>query len=317
MNLVGEPVRRREDERILRGNARYLDDIELPGMAHAAFVRSPHARADIVSVCTPDDAAGLLGVLTALDVGGRAQPFAVPGIEDALLASMPHPILADSEVRYAGQPVAAVIAESRALAEDVVELVEVEYAPLDAVVDPRGAPEELLRWRRVGGDVDAAFAGAAHVVGGSYALPRLVATPMETRGVIADYDEREDLLTVWGSFQDPHRPRAQLAHALGRTPDRIRVIVPEVGGAFGSKGVVAVEGVVVALAAIDLGRPVKWVEDRMENFVGAYQGRGVRADVELALDADGRILGCAPGSSPTSARTCCRPPRSRRTPPRC
>jgi carbon-monoxide dehydrogenase large subunit len=290
LNLVGEPVRRREDERMLRGRARYLDDLELPGMAHAAFVRSPHARADIVSVTSPADAAGLLGVLTAPDVAGAAQPFAVPPIEDGLLADAPHPILAEREVRYAGQPVAAVIAESRASAEDAAELVEVEYAPRDAVVDPRGAPEELLRWRRVAGDVDGAFAGAAHVVRGSYSLPRLVATPMETRGVIAVYDEREDLLTVWGSFQDPHRPRAQLAHALGRAPDRIRVIVPDVGGAFGSKGVLAVEGVAVALAAIELGRPVKWAEDRMENFVGAYQGRGVQADVELALDADGRML---------------------------
>jgi aerobic carbon-monoxide dehydrogenase large subunit len=117
-----------------------------------------------------------------------------------------------------------------------------------------------------------------------------VAVPMETRGVIASYDEHEDLLTVWGSFQDPHRPRAQLAHALGRPSDRIRVIVPDVGGAFGSKGVIGVEGVAVALAAIDLGRPVKWAEDRMENFVAAYQGRGVQAAVELALDAEGRML---------------------------
>ena len=275
---------------MLRGRARYLDDLELPGMAHAAFVRSPHARADIISITSPGDAAGLVRVLTALEVAGRARPFAVPPIEDALLAGVPHPILADTEARYAGQPVAAVIAESRAQAEDAAELVEVEYGPLDAVVDPRSAPEELMRWRRIVGDVDGAFAGAAHMVRGSYALPRLVATPMETRGVIAAYDEREDLLTVWGSFQDPHRPRAQLAHALDRAPDRIRVIVPDVGGAFGSKGVLAVEGVVVALAAIELGRPVKWAEDRMENFVGAYQGRGVEANVELALDADGRIL---------------------------
>ncbi len=290
MNHLGEPVRRREDVRILQGQARYLDDLELPWMAHAAFVRSPHARADIISVTAPAQAPGLLGVLTAIDIAPRAQPFAVPPIEDALLSGASHPILADTEVRYAGQPVAAVIAESRAQAEDAAELVEVEYEPLDAVVDPRGAPEQLMRWRRVAGDVDGAFAGAAHVVRGRYALPRLVATPMETRGVIAAYDERDDLLTVWGSFQDPHRPRAQLAHALDREPDRIRVVVPDVGGAFGSKGVIAVEGVVAALAAIDLGRPVKWAEDRMENFVGAYQGRGVEAEIELALDARGRML---------------------------
>ena len=295
LNRLGEPVRRREDVRILQGQSRYLDDLELPRMAHAAFVRSPHARAEIISVTLPAYAAGLLGVLTAIDIAGRAQPFAVPRIEGAVLAGVPHPILAATEVRYAGQPVAAVIAESRAQAEDAAELVEVEYEPLDAVVDPRGAPEELMRWRRVAGDVDGAFADAARVVRGRYALPRVVATPMETRGVIAAYDEHDDLLTVWGSFQDPHRPRAQLAHALGRAPDRIRVVVPDVGGAFGSKGVIAVEGVVAALAAIDLGRPVKWAEDRMENFVGAYQGRGVEADVELALDARGRMLAVRAG----------------------
>ena len=111
---------------MLRGCARYLDDLELPGMAHAAFVRSPHARADIISITSPGDAAGLVRVLTALEVAGRARPFAVPPIEDALLAGVPHPILADTEARYAGQPVAAVIAESRAQAEDAAELVEVE-----------------------------------------------------------------------------------------------------------------------------------------------------------------------------------------------
>jgi carbon-monoxide dehydrogenase large subunit len=295
LTLVGRPVRRREDVRILRGQGRYLDDLEPAGTLHAAFVRSPHARAEIASVSTPVRAPGLIAVLTAMEVAGRAQPFALPALEDALMGGASHPILAETEVRYAGQPVALVVAESRAEAEDAAELVEVEYEPLDAVVDPRGAHEELLRWRRVAGDVDGAFSAATHVVSGRYALPRVAAVPMETRGVLVAYDAGEDLLTVWGSFQDPHRPRAQLAQALDRAPDRIRVIVPEVGGAFGSKGVIAVEGVAVALAAIDLGRPVKWAEDRMENFLGAYQGRGVEAGVELALDADGRMLAVRAG----------------------
>ena len=286
---VGEPLRRREDRTLLRGRARYLDDLEPPGLAHVAFVRSGHARATSSRSPCPPGRRGLVGVLTATDIAGRAEPLALLTVEDALLASVPHPILADGEVRYAGQPVAAVIAESRAQAEDAAELVEVEYEPRDAVVDP-GAPPKGCSVATSVGDVDGAFAAAAHVVRGRYALPRLVATPMETRGVLAAYDERGDLLTVWGSFQDPHRPRAQLAGALGRAPDRIRVIVPDVGGAFGSKGVLPVEGVVVALAAIELGRPVKWAEDRMENFVAAYQGRGVQADVELALDAVGRML---------------------------
>jgi aerobic carbon-monoxide dehydrogenase large subunit len=295
LTLVGRPVRRREDVRMLRGQGSYLDDLEPPGTVHAAFVRSPHARAEIASVSWPARAPGLLLVMTAIDVAGRAQPFALPAVEDMLIGGASHPILAETEVRYAGQPVVLVVAESRAQAEDAAELVEVEYEQLDAVVDPRGTHEELLRWRRVAGDVDGAFSAAPHVVSGRYALPRVAAVPMETRGVIVAHDAGDDLLTVWGSLQDPHRPRAQLAHALDRAPERIRVIVPEVGGAFGSKGVIPVEGVAVALAAIDLGRPVKWAEDRMENFVAAYQGRGVQAGVELALDANGRMLAMRAG----------------------
>jgi len=286
-------------------------------MAHAAFVRSPHARADIVSVSPPARAPGLLGALTALDVAGRARPFAVPRIEDARLAGVPHPILAEDQVRYAGQPVAVVIAESRAQAEDAAELVEVGYEPHDAVVDPRGAPEELMRWRRVVGDVDGAFAGAAHVVRGRYALPRLVATPMETRGVIAVYGERDDLLTVWGSFQDPHRPRAQLAHALDREPDRIRVIVPDVGGAFGSKGVLPVEGVVwrwrrSSSAVRSSGRRTGWRTSSAPTRAGASGPTSSWRSMRKAGSSP-----CAPTSSPTSAHSCCRAPRSPRTPPRC
>ncbi len=129
---------------------------------------------------------------------------------------------------------------------------------------------------------------AAHVVRGRYALPRLAAAPIEPRGAVVEVDG--DRLTVWCSMQDPHRPLAQLSHILGIDPDRLRVIVPDVGGAFGSKGVIPAEAVVAAIAAIDLGRPVKWVEDRTENFLAAYQGRGLEGELELALDGDGRML---------------------------
>ncbi|MGN6869500.1 MAG: xanthine dehydrogenase family protein molybdopterin-binding subunit [Solirubrobacteraceae bacterium] len=173
---------------------------------------------------------------------------------------------------------------------DAAELVEVEYAALEATVDPREAPETLLRWERTVGDVDGALNRAAHRVRARHRIPRLVAAPIEPRGVVAAYDEVDDLLTIWASAQDPHRPLSQLAHALARPAERIHVIVPDVGGAFGSKGVIAVEAVAVAIASIELGRPLKWVEDRVENFLGAYQGRGVEADVELVLDASGRIL---------------------------
>ncbi len=288
--MIGQPLRRREDLPLVRGRGRYVDDLDLPGLAHVAFVRSHHARARIEDIRFPAGAAGLLCVLTAEDLAGRVRPLPVIGPEGAELADLPHPILAAGEVRYAGQPVAAVIAESRARAVDAAELVEVQYAELGAVVDPREAPETLMRWERTVGDVDGALHDAAHRVRARHRIPRLVAAPIEPRGVLAAYEEADDLLTIWASAQDPHRPLAQLAHALNRPRERIRVIVPDVGGAFGSKGAIAVEAVAVAIGALALGRPLKWVEDRVENFLGAYQGRGVEADVELALDASGRIL---------------------------
>src|SRR5436190_10818909 len=285
----GRALTRREDERILRGRTRYLDDIEPPGCLHAAFVRSPHAHARIVSVETPSAAPGLVAVLGATELDGRVRPLPIMTPHGATLASEPHPVLPSDEVRYAGQAVVAVVAESRARAEDAAELVEVEYEPLDAVVVPRGAPE-LMRWKRSSGDVDGAFARAYAVVAASYAIPRLAAVPLEPRGALASYDGGSDRLTMWCSAQDTHRPLAQLAHVLSRDPESIHLIVPDVGGAFGSKGSLPPESAVVAVAAMQLGRPVKWTEDRLENFLAGYQGRGIEADVELALAADGRML---------------------------
>ena len=288
--MIGEPLRRREDLPLLRGQGRYVDDIDLPGLAHVVFVRSHDARARILDVGLPSSAPGLLGVLTARDLRGRARPLPVAELDDAELADLPHPILAADEVRYAGQPVAAVVAETRAQAVDAAELVEVQYETLQAVVDPREAPETLMRWERSAGDADGVLRSAPHRVASRYRIPRLVAAPIEPRGVVVANDERSDLLTVWASAQDPHRPLAQLAHALARPAEGIRVVVQDVGGAFGSKGTIPVEAVAVAVAAIELGRPLKWVEDRVENFLAAYQGRGVEAEVELGLDGRGRIL---------------------------
>jgi aerobic carbon-monoxide dehydrogenase large subunit len=287
--LVGQPIARREDERILRGGARYLDDIELPGLLHAAFVRSPYAHAAIVDVRPPSSAEGMVAVLTAADLAGRARPLPIQPVPGCELADEPHPILATEEVRYAGQAIALVVGTSRALAEDVAELVEVDYDERDAVADPRASDFVLERFVRSAGDVDGTFAGAQRVVRGRYALPRLVAAPLEARGIVARGDGA-DLLTVWCSTQDTHRALAQLAHVLDRPDDSIRVIVPDVGGAFGSKGGIAPEAAAVAVAAMDLGRPVKWAEDRFENFLAGYQGRGMQADVELALSADGDLL---------------------------
>jgi aerobic carbon-monoxide dehydrogenase large subunit len=291
--MIDRGLTRREDGRALRGDTRYLDDIELPRLAHVAFVRSPHPHAEITGIRKPSRVPGLVAVITAEDLDDRVRPLpadAPPGVQ---LAPEPHPILARREVRYVGQAVAVAIAESRALAEDAAELVDVVYRPRDAVVDPAVCEVALMRWSREGGDVAGAFAAASHVVRGRYSLPRLVAAPIETRGCLID--PGGDLLTVWCSAQDPHRPLAQLAHALARPESTLRVIVPDVGGAFGSKGVIAPEIVAVAYAAMDLGRPLKWSEDRLENLLAAYQGRGIAGELELALDANGRMLAIRAG----------------------
>jgi aerobic carbon-monoxide dehydrogenase large subunit len=288
--LVGRPLPRREDERVLAGRSQFLDDLQPPGVAHLAFVRSPYAHARVLSVRPPHSAPGLVAVLTARELDGRVRPLPIQTPEGAELADEPHPLLATGEVRYAGQPVAAVVAESRALAEDAAELVEVDYEELEPIAEPGASEFELMRWRRSSGDVDGAFASAAVVAGGRYAMPRLVAAPIETRGALASHDPAGGLLTLWCSAQDTHRPRRHLAHVLDLPMERLRVLVPDVGGAFGSKGSLAPEAAVAAIAAIDLGRPVKWTEDRLENFLAAYQGRGMEADVEIALDHDGRML---------------------------
>ena len=301
MTWVGRALPRREDVRFLRGEATYLDDVELPGLLDVAFVRSPYAHAYLgaVDAAAALEQPGVLAVLTGAELGA---PDLLPGsLEGAFVADAGHPVLARAKVRYAGEPVALVVAESRALAEDAAELVDVEYEPLEPVLHPRQAAEGqllhehvaenvLVRWSHSHGDVEDAFAGAEAVVSQSFVIPRLVAAPIEPRGAVARLEAESDLLTVWCSAQDPHRPLAQLGHSLGRDAGRLRVIVPDVGGAFGSKGAVGAEVAAVAAAAVQLGLPLRWTEDRTENFLSAYQGRGLEADVELALAADGRIL---------------------------
>jgi aerobic carbon-monoxide dehydrogenase large subunit len=288
--LVGRSVRRREDERILRGRTRYVDDIDVPGAAHVAFLRSPFAHARVGGIEVPERLEGVVAVITAADLDGRAGDLPVQGIEDGRVSEEGHPVLARDEVRYAGQAVAAVLAESRALAEDAAELIEVDYEPLEPVLHARDSDVTLSHWHRVAGDVEGAFGSAALVVTASHALPRLAPVPMEPRGAIASYDDAEDLLTVWVSAQDSHRQLAGLAAVLDRPEESIHVIVPDVGGAFGSKGAPAPETMLVAAAAMLTGRRVKWTEDREENFVASYQGRGMEADVELAFDSDATLL---------------------------
>ena len=303
MAWTGRPVSPRENLRFIRGQGRYLDDLVLPRMVYMAVVRSPfaHARVRAIRTAAARHAPGVLAVATGQELAGRFGPLPLNVPEDASLVRVPHPVLSAEMVRYTGEPVAVVVAETREAVADATALVGVDYDPLPAVTDPEEAlrggvrlHEEsgenvLLRWRRTHGDVDGAMRAADRIVREHFHIPRLVAAPMEPRGAVAAYDPGIDLLTVWCSTQDPHRPLGQLSRLLGRPEDRIRVIVPDVGGAFGSKGAVPMEGALAAYLAMQLGRPIKWIETRRENFLASYQGRGMTADVELAVDRTGGI----------------------------
>lgn len=300
---TGQPARRVEDAALLTGAARFVDDLRLPGMLHLVVIRSPvaHARLERVDVSAARAAPGVRAVVTLADLG----PFGSMPIQTdngAQAADVPVPILAADRVRYAGEPVAALVAQNLAAAVDAAELVEADYAELPVVVDPAEAlcgsvvlhdqvPDNVLvRWHAGDGDVEAELSRAARVITADLELPRLAAAPMETRCAVASYDAAADLLTVHASAQDPHRPRLQLAAVLRRPPESIRVIVGEVGGSFGSKSILAPEVFVAAALSIRLHAPVKWVETRSENFLSGYQGRGQRAECALGVTEDGRFL---------------------------
>jgi carbon-monoxide dehydrogenase large subunit len=301
---VGTALRRREDGRFVTGTASYVDDLPMPDALHLGFVRSPYAHATIAGI-DPSAALEIAGVtvVTAADIAGHVDPYPIAAPEGATVAPVPLPLLADGTVRFAGEPVAAVLAGSRAELEDALEHVAVDYDPLPAVatveralagevaIHDVAADNVVVRWKREGGDVGTAFADADVVVRERFRIPRLVAAPIEPRRALASYDPEDDVVHVWLSAQDPHRPLANLAKILRRPPEAIHVVVPDVGGAFGSKGTLAPEAAVTALLAIRTGRPVRWTETRSENFLAAYQGRGVEADLELAAAADGTIVG--------------------------
>ncbi|HEX6763167.1 MAG TPA: xanthine dehydrogenase family protein molybdopterin-binding subunit [Gaiellaceae bacterium] len=303
-NWVGASLARVEDERFLKGEARFVGDLKLPGMLHATFVRSLVAHGTLRRV-DADAALALTGVravLTGADLATLAHPFPVmapPGVQVATVAA--HPVLARERVRYVGEPVAIVVAATVEQAVDAAERVAVAVEELPALVDPHDAGEAppihpavrdnvLLRHRLGTGDVESAFATARTIVRNRVEAPRLIAAPLEPRAVLAAHDPETDVLTLWLSAQDQHRQLAGLCAVLGREPARLRIVVPDVGGAFGSKGVPQAESAAVALAALRLGRPVTWSETRTESSLAVYQGRGLELDVELALDTDGRIL---------------------------
>jgi carbon-monoxide dehydrogenase large subunit len=306
MTYAGQSLKRFEDHRLLTGQGSYVHDLKLPGMLHAAVIRSPHAHARINSIETAAAVSlpGVVSVVTAADLAQGLPNVPTRSSTDADELTPPeHPTLAGEKVCYVGQAVAIVLAQDPYLARDAVELVRVDYEPLPSVVDPYEAltdgatlvHPELgsnvgLRTVNAGGDLDVAFADADLVVRQRFQVQRVAPAPMEPRGLVADYQAQGDLLTVWDSTQHPHEMREHLAHLLGRSQESVRVVSPDVGGGFGEKGCMFPEEVAIPYLSILLGRPIRWAEDRQENML-AFHGRGHTVDVEAAASGDGTLLG--------------------------
>jgi aerobic carbon-monoxide dehydrogenase large subunit len=306
--IFGASIKRREDPRLIRGTATYTDDLQLPGMVYAQIVRSPHAHARITRLDA--DAArrhpGVIAVFTGRDLAGKINPiptaWLIPGSD---LKTPPHPALAVDTVRYVGDGVAVVLAEDRYTARDAAGLIRVDYAPLPSVVDQvkavqAGAPQIhadvpgnlAFRWPVAGGDAEAAFAEAKQngvVVSQRFVNQRLIPNAIETRSVLARYNEGSGELTVWYTTQNPHIARFLMSVVTGIPEQKIRIIAPEVGGGFGSKIPFYADEAIVAYCAKATGRPVKWGEDRRENYLATTHGRDHITDLEVAAKKDGTV----------------------------
>ncbi|OGQ50635.1 MAG: carbon monoxide dehydrogenase [Deltaproteobacteria bacterium RIFCSPLOWO2_02_FULL_57_26] len=303
--LVGARVKRREDPRLIRGLAHYVDDIQLPNVLHAAILRSPYAHARIRAMRT-DQARrhpGVVAVVTGNEI--RDQVGCVPvASQNPTLRVPKRYVLAVDKVCFVGEGVVVVVAEDRYAARDALDLIEVDYEPLPVVSDPEkalasGAPvihpewpdNVAFRFDLKQGNLAKAFKEAERVVKQRLIHQRLAPIAIEPRGVLARYLPGEDELTLWSSTQIPHILKTQLSVMLKLPENRVRVIAPEVGGGFGSKlNVYAEEGLIGHLA-IKLKRPVKWIEGRRENMQGTIHGRGQVGEVEVAVKKDGTILG--------------------------
>ncbi len=302
--VIGKPLKRMEDPKFITGSGRFMDDIVLPKMLHAVFVRSLQAHAKIVKVdasearkapgvrlvLTPEDAAKGLNMMSTVREGGDSKP------------TKRHHLALD-EANFAGEPVALVVADDPGLAEDAAELVQVEYEPLPVIVDiekalEKGSPkvhsylaDNLAYYsENASGDIKKAFKSADHIIKVTLEFPRLNAVPMETRDMIASFDRSSNFLTAYVSCQSAHEMRDEIAEAVRLPGTSVRVIAPDMGGGFGQKGYYAEHGV-VCLASIRLGRPVKWVESRRENMMSSSMGRGQKQYVEAAVRKDGKVLG--------------------------
>ncbi len=307
--LVGTPIKRREDPRLITGQATYVDDIKLVGMLHMSVLRSPygHARINSIDTTAARKHPGVLAVYTAEDLKGVVGviPVAVP-VGQVAAGMGVRGALAEGKVRFYGDPVAVVIADDRYAARDARDLIEVDYEPLPAAIDVEKAmqPDAVLLYEDFGTnvalsshpdseDIDKVFAQTKADGGvnlkARFVNQRLAPTPMETRGVVAQFTKSDRKLTVWSSSQIPHLLRNLLASQLGLPQHQVHVIVPEVGGGFGCKLNVYPEELVASFASMKLGRPVKWIEDRSESFAATIHGRDQTDYVEVAATKEGKV----------------------------
>jgi carbon-monoxide dehydrogenase large subunit len=301
--LVGAAVRRAEDRRLVTGAGRYVDDVVLPGQCHAVVVRSEMAHARVVGIETSaaDRMPGVLAVFTAADFGElqTAIPIRIaplPGFDRYL-----QPPLARDRVRYVGEPVALIVAQDRYAAEDAAARVAVSYEPFEAVVAARDAVADRVlvheasgtnvatRYQVARGDCDAAFAGAPYTRRETFRCHRHSGVPLETRGLVAAWDAQTRRLTVFGATKVTFFNRRVLARMLGLDEASIELVEVDVGGSFGVRGEFYPEDVLIPLAAVRLGRPVKWIEGRRESFVATNHSREIECELEIAADADGTI----------------------------
>ncbi len=307
----GERIKRNEDPRLLTGQGLYVDDVDLPHMLHVAFLRSPYAHAKInnIDVSQALGRAGVVAVYTADDLGDYWKPgpllVSPPPVKDITFNEKTQVPLAKDKVKFAGEPIVMVVAESRYIAEDALADIQVDYEPLAAVVDIEKAlaSDSVLIHEEIGsnvaahvvqtkGDYESIKKDAALVVKRRFSYEHGCAAAMENRGIVAEWDKRAGRLTVWDTTQAPVVIRNGLAGMLGLSERQVHVIAPFIGGGFGPKIMMFYqEEVLVPWAAMKLNRPVKWIEDRAENFVATTHERGQIHDAEIAFDNEGHILG--------------------------
>ena len=304
--FVGQRVKRREDPRLLTGRGRYVDDVTLPRLLHAAFLRSDVARGAIRSIDV--DAAralpGVRGVFTAAELNPICGPLHASLTGPRQASGPPERALADDDVRFVGEPIAIVVADSRYLAEDACELIVVDIEPHAPVVDMNGAlADDVIVHPEIGTNTAGAMpqtadpeleeilASAPHVISRTFTNGRVTNVPMEGRGLVASWDPYAGEVRIWPSSQSPHEVKAFCSRVLDVPAHRVHVQMGDVGGGFGQKMFGNRDEACVMLAARLLGRPVKWVEDRRENLIAANQARREAATVTMALDDEGHILG--------------------------